>query len=84
MSADEPTFSDAEKEQWCAVFSDPAGITLHVYPDRDGIWRARVTCADGSQIYTPPFHTAYGAFNWFAETSMLYRMFHRPYTKQGG
>jgi hypothetical protein len=73
--------SDEDKERWCAVFTDPAGITSHTFPDRGGMWRTRVTCADGSQIYTPLFHSAHGAFTWFAETAMLFRMFYRPYAR---
>lgn len=69
-------FTDEEKEKWLAVFTDPAGITSHTFPDRDGMWRARVTCADGSQIYTQLFHTANGVFRWFAETAMLFDLFH--------
>lgn len=83
VEAEQPVFSAEEKEKWLAVFTDPAGITLHTFPDRDGKWRARVTCADGSQLYSESFNTAHGVFTWFAETSMLFRMFYRPYAKQG-
>lgn len=82
VESDQPGFSDEEKEKWYAVFTDPAGITSHAFPDRDGMWRARVTCADGSQLYTRLHHSAAGVFTWLAESASLFRMFHRPYAEQ--
>jgi hypothetical protein len=71
----EPDFSADEKEKWLAALTDPAGISLHAFPDRDGKWRGRVTCADGSMLYTKQAHrTAHGLFTWFAETVMFIRM----------
>lgn len=68
-----PAFSAADKEKWVGVFTDPGGVTLHAFADRDGMWRARVTCADGSQLYTQPHHTMHGLFVWFGETASLIR-----------
>jgi hypothetical protein len=62
-----------EKEKLNAAFEDPAGVTLHAFPNRDGKWRARITLADGSQVYTPEHHTPYGLFLWCAETAMFVR-----------
>lgn len=67
-----PKYDEETKEKIAAAYANPAGISVYVYPDREGMWHARIECSDGSYVYLRPCLTANGAFRELADNALLF------------